>query len=125
MPTGGAPVTIVNRDGTPAAGSSASSPSFEQSIGSGSFATTQAPSSVSPANALLIVAARAGRRSVTLTNITGTQPVFFVNAANATGATTGFFIAGTAGASVTIPTSAAVYATSPTAAQTIAVVETY
>lgn len=93
--------------------------------GAANFATTQAASSISPANATLIVAARAGRRSVTLTNITGTQPVYFVNAANATGVTTGFFLAPTAGASVTIATAAAIYATSPTAAQTIGVVETY
>lgn len=100
-------------------------PTFEKSVGSDAFATGQNASSVSPANAALIVPARAGRRSVTISNLTGSQPVFFVAAANTTGATTGFGIAGTVGASVTIPTSAAVYATSPTAAQSLSYIETF
>lgn len=90
-----------------------------------SISTGQAASSVSPAAATLIVAARAGRQSVTISNITGTQPVYLVASAGTTGATTGFFLAGTAGATVTLPTSAAIYATSPTAAQTVSVLETF
>jgi len=89
------------------------------------MATGQAASSVSPAAATLIVAARAGRQSVVISNITGTQPVYIVSSASTTGATTGFFIAGTAGASVTIATAAAIYATSPTAAQTLSYLENY
>lgn len=100
-------------------------PIIERSVGSPSFATSQAASSISPANATQVVATRTGRRSVTFTNITGTQPVYFITAANATGTTTGFFLAGTAGASVTIPTTAAVFATSPTAAQTLGVLEVF
>lgn len=118
MPAMGAPVTIVG--GT---GGSAANPSFEQSVGSNTIATSQASSSISPAAATLIVAARAGRRSVTLSNITGTQPAYFGNSGVLVG--TGFFLAGTAGASVTIPTTTAIYATSPTAAQTISVMENY
>ena len=118
MPAQGAPVTP-----TGGFGSSASSPSFEKSVGSDNLATSQAPSSVSPAAALQVVAARAGRRSVTFTNITGTQPVYL----GPSGVTvaTGFFLAGTAGATATISTSAAIFATSPTAAQTLGVLETY
>lgn len=104
---------------------SVTNPTYERAVGSPSFDTTQATSSVSPANALQVVAARSGRRSVTFTNITGTQPVYFVASAVATGTTTGFFLAGTVGASVTIPTTAAVFATSPTAAQTLGVLENY
>lgn len=104
---------------------SVTNPTYERAVGSPSFDTTQAPSSVSPANALQVVAARSGRRSVTFTNITGTQPVYFVTSAVATGVTTGFFLAGTAGATVTIATTAAVFATSPTAPQTLGVLETF
>ena len=120
MPAMGAPVTIVG--GT---GGSATSPSFEQSVGSGSITTTQGTSSVSPAAATQIIAARAGRRAVTVTNITGTQPVYILNAARTDGVTTGDFIPGTAGASKTYPFAGALFATSPTAAQTVSVVETY
>ncbi len=106
-------------------GSSATAPLNTTARGAANFATTQAASSVSPAAATLIVAARSGRHSVVLSNITGTQPVYFVTSNVTTGTTTGFFLAGTAGASVTISTAAAIYATSPTAAQTISVLETY
>lgn len=120
MPAMGAPVTLVG-----GAGSSATSPSYEQSVGSANFSTAQAATSISPATAVQLVAARAGRRAVTITNITGTQPVYLLTTARTDGATTGFFLAGTAGASVTIATSAAIFGTSPTAAQTVSVVETY
>jgi len=94
-------------------------------VGGSSIATSQAASSVSSAAATQVVAARANRRSVTFTNITGTQPVYFVPDNRTTGVTTGLFLAGTAGASITIPTTAAVFATSPTAAQTLGVLETF
>lgn len=127
MPGQGAPVTITNYGTASGAapGSSASTTTFEKSVGSDNFATAQAPTSVSPAAALQVVAARAGRRGVTFTNITGTQPTYFLSANRTDGVTTGFFLAGTVGASVTIATSAAVFATSPTAAQTLGVVETF
>lgn len=124
---GGTPVTPIDNNGNiiGGAGGSASSPSFSRSVGSSTIATGQAASSVSPAAATLIVPARAGRQSVVISNITGTQPVYIVSSASTTGATTGFFIAGTAGASVTIATAAAIYATSPTAAQTLSYLENY
>lgn len=141
-PSAFSPVTATNDDGssvqamalvivpstasgaTPPAGT-ASDPTSQKAVGSSSIATSQATSSVSPAAATQIVAARAGRQAVTITNITGTQPVYFTATASTTGATTGFFLTGTAGATITIPTAAAVFATSPTAAQTLGVLETY
>lgn len=116
---------VTTSSTTTGSGATASTPSFSRSVGSASIATNQAASSISPAAATQIVAARAGRQSVTFTNITGTQPVFFLATAATTGATTGFFLAGSVGASVTISTAAAVFATSPTAAQTIGVLETF
>jgi len=104
---------------------SLANPTYERSVGSGAFATSQASSSLSPATSLQVVAARSGRRSVTITNITGTQPVYFTATAVTTGLTTGFFLAGTVGASVTMQTTAAVFATSPTAAQTLGIMETF
>jgi hypothetical protein len=62
---------------------------------------------------------------VVISNVTGTQPVYFITSAGTTGATTGFFLAGTAGATVTISTTAAIFATSPTAGQVISYWENY
>ncbi len=118
-------MAVVDQNGAATAAGSQTDPTFHRSVGGATIATAQAATSISPANATLLVAARAGRQSVVITNITGTQPVYLVSAANATGATTGFFMAGTAGASVTIATQAAIYGTSPTAAQTVAVLENY
>jgi len=119
------PVWSVDGSGNPSPAGTAADPEFHRSIGASTFATNQAASSISPAAATLIVAARAGRQSVLLSNVTGTQPVFFVESAATTGATSGFFLAGTAGASVVIATAAAIYATSPTAAQTVSYLENY
>lgn len=91
--------------------------------GAASIATGQVADSLSPAAAIQIVAARAGRQSVTITNITGTQPVYLGPSGVTVG--TGIFLAGVAGASITIPTSAAIFATSPTAAQTLSFLETF
>lgn len=104
-------VTLVGPTGTPGG------------TGSASLNTGQVADSLSPAAAIQIVAARAGRASVTLTNITGTQPVYYGNTGVTTG--TGVFVAGAAGASITLYTSAAIFATSPTAAQTISFVESF
>lgn len=106
-------------------GSSSTTPLFTAAAGSPSFATAQAATSVSPAAAIQLVAARAGRRSVTITNITGTQPVYILTTNAITGVTTGDYIPSTAGSSKTIPTVAAVFGTSPTAAQTVSVLETF
>lgn len=127
MGVGGAPVTPVDKAGNVlgSTGGTASNPSFQRSVGSSTIATGQAASSISPAAATLIVPARAGRQSVSITNITGTQPVYLVASAATTGVTTGDFVAGAAGASKTIATAAAIYATSPTAAQALSYIETY
>lgn len=125
QPVGTAASPLVTSASASSAGSTAAAPSYARSVGSASIATSQAATSISPAAATLLVAARAGRQSVVISNITGTQPVFIVATAATTGATTGFFIAGTAGASVTVSTSAAIYGTSPTAAQTVSILETF
>lgn len=125
MPQGGAPVTPVDKQGNILGGASAASPAFYRSVGGASLATGQATSSVSPAAATLIVPARAGRQSVIISNTTGTQPVYFTSTASTTGVTTGFFVAGTVGATTTIATGAAIYATSPTAAQTLSYLENF
>lgn len=118
-------VTLSDQTGAPAPVGGAADPYSMKSIGSAAIATSQAASSISPAAATSVVAARAGRQSVTFSNITGTQPVYFVATAVTTGVTTGFFLAGAVGASITIATAAAVFATSPTAAQTLSVLETF
>lgn len=100
-------------------------PTYERAVGSPTIVTAQVVTSISPATSLLVVAARAGRRAVMIANITGTQPVFLKSAADATGATTGFYVAGVAGATITVPYAGALYATSPTAAQTLSVMEVY
>lgn len=100
-------------------------PFNDRIVGSTSIAVSQAASSISPANATQIVAARAGRGSVILTNITGAQPVYIVASAVGTGVTTGFMIPAVVGASITIPTAAALFATSPTAGQTVGILETF
>lgn len=110
---------------TPSASGTSANPTYERSVGSDNLATNQVATSVSPAASLLIVAARAGRRSVTITNITGTQPVYIKSTSTTDGATTGFYLAAAVGASVTIAYTGALYGTSPTAAQTLAVMETY
>lgn len=124
---GGTPVTPIDNNGVVigTAGSTSSAPSFSRSVGSTSVATGQVASSVSPAAATLIVAARSGRQSVVISNVTGTQPVYFIPTNGTNGVSGGFFLAGTVGASVTIQTSAAIYATSPTAAQTLSFLENF
>lgn len=116
----------LNADGTNAPSGSSTSPVFVNAApgaGSASIATSQSPSSASSATALSIVAARAGRISVTLTNITGSAAAYL----GPTGVTTatGFFLAAVPGAAVTLYTSAAVFGVSPGTAQNFAVVETF
>lgn len=124
---GATPVTPVDKAGNVIGGqgASVSSPSFERVVGAPNVAMGQAATSISNAAATLLVAARAGRQSVTLTNITGSQIVYLVASAVTTGATTGFPLAAAPGAAVTIQTAAAIYGTSPTAAQTVGVLETF
>ena len=118
-------VNTANADGTYAPGGGATDPAYTRSIGATNSATGQATTSVSPAAATLIVGARAGRQAVVISNITGTQPIYFTNTASTTGATTGFFLAAAVGATITISTAGPVYATAPTAAQTVSFWENY
>lgn len=122
---GGTPVTPVDNNGAiiGTQGATVAAPEFNRNIGSPTVSTNQAASSISPAAATQIVAARTGRQSVIITNITGTQPVYL--GASGVTASTGLFLAGSVGASVTIVTSAAIFATSPTAAQTLSYLENY
>lgn len=117
------PVVIVDSAGAQQSAGNVNDPMFTRTVGSPTLAHNQVADSISPAAATLIVAARAGRHSVTLVNITGTQPVFFGNV----GVTVanGQYLGAVAGASVSLLTSAAIYATSPTAAQTIGFIELY
>lgn len=84
------------------------------------FATSQV--SVTTSNTAT-VAARSGRRSVTITNITGTQPIY----CSGTTATTanGQYIPAVAGANFTVSTSAAINCIAVTSAQTVSVGEVY
>lgn len=121
------PVTPVDKSGNVIGtqGSTTGAPEFNRNVGANNVSTGQVTSSVSPATAVQVVAARTGRQSVVISNVTGTQPVYFINTAGTNGATTGFFLAGTVGATVTISTTAAIFATSPTAGQTISYWENY
>jgi len=111
--------------GVSAPAGTATDPSYSKAIGAGTIATGQVASSISPAAATQIVASRNGRESVTITNVTGTQDVYLTATGVTTGLTTGFMLAGIKGAAVTLSTSAAVFATSPTAAQTLSYIENY
>lgn len=121
------PVTPVDKSGNVIGtqGSTTGTPEFNRNVGANTVATGQGVSSISPAAAVQVVAARAGRQSVVISNVTGTQPIYFITTAGTTGATTGFFLAGTAGATVTIATTSAIFATSPTAGQTFSYWENY
>jgi hypothetical protein len=70
----------------------------------------------------LIAAARAGRGAVTIIN-TGTIAVFIGPSGVTT--STGALLPGIAGASITIPTTAAVYGIVSNGSQTVSVLETY
>lgn len=124
-PIGTAANPMVTGAATTSPGGAAANPSFTRSVGGSTLSTGQVANSVSPAAAIQIVPARAGRQSVTITNITGTQPFYIVASAVTTGVTTGLFVASAAGASITIATASAVFSTSPTAAQTLSFMENY
>lgn len=92
--------------------------SYAVSKGSGTIATAQV--SVGTASTQ-IVAARAGRGSVKITNL-GTTDVY-IGVSGVT-STTGDLLPGTKGASITIPTNAAVFGVAGTA-QSVSVMEVY
>lgn len=88
--------------------------------GTANFATSQVSVTTSSTST---VAARSGRRSVTITNITGTQPIY----CSGTTATTanGQYIPAVAGANYTVSTAAAINCIAVSSAQTVSVAEAY
>lgn len=87
--------------------------------GSGTLATNQATVTTS---ATQIIAARTGRSRVTITNL-GTTDVF-IGPTGVT-ATTGQILVGTKGASITLNTSAAIFAIVGTGTQAVSFIEEY
>jgi len=73
--------------------------------------------------ATLIVAANAARSGITITNITGTAPVYIIENTNGT-TNTGHYLAGTAGASVSFSTTGAVYGIVSSTTQTVSYLQT-
>lgn len=91
---------------------------FVVSKGGAGIATAQVAVSTA---ATLVAAARAGRQAVTITSTSAV--VFYVGVTGVTTAT-GHYVAAAAGASITIPTAAAVYAVGASAL-TVTVLETF
>lgn len=88
--------------------------------GAPSIATAQV--SVTTGN-ISVAAARTGRRSVTITNITGTSIIYCGNTGVTT--STGAYIALSAGSNLTLNTTAAVFCTVAATTQTVSVAETF
>jgi hypothetical protein len=88
--------------------------------GAANLATAQV--SVTTGN-ITAASARALRRAITITNVTGTGPVYCGNTGVTTG--TGTYLAGSAGSSITLNTTAAVFCTVAATTQTVTVAETY
>lgn len=88
--------------------------------GAPSLATAQV--SVTTGN-ISVAAARTGRRSVTITNATGTSAIYCGNTGVAT--TTGTYIGATLGSSTTLNTTAAIFCTVAATTQTVTVAETF
>lgn len=88
--------------------------------GAPNIATAQV--SVTTGN-ITVAAARALRRAVTITNVTGTSAAF----CGVTGVTTstGTYLGGTAGSSITLNTTAAIFCTVAATTQTVSVAETF
>lgn len=88
--------------------------------GAPNLATSQA--SVTTGN-ISVASARALRRSITITNVTGTSAAFCGNTGVTT--STGAYLGATAGSSITLNTTAAVFCTVAATTQTVAVAETF
>lgn len=88
--------------------------------GAPNLATSQA--SVTTGN-ISVASARALRRAITITNITGTSAAFCGNTGVTT--STGTYLGATVGSSITLNTTAAVFCTVASTTQTVTVVETY
>lgn len=90
------------------------------SVGSANLAVAQVSIATS---STLAVAARTARRAVTITNITGTQPVYCTSATATTA--NGQYIPAVAGANFTFPYTGVINCIASTGAQTVSVTETY
>lgn len=88
--------------------------------GAPNIATSQA--SVTTGN-ISVASARALRRAITITNVTGTSAIYCGNTGVAT--TTGTYLGATAGSSITLNTTAAVFCTVAATTQTVTAVETF
>lgn len=88
--------------------------------GAPNIATSQA--SVTTGN-ISAASARALRRAITITNVTGTSAVYCGNTGVTT--STGTYLGATAGSSITLNTTAAVFCTVAATTQTVTVVETF
>lgn len=96
-------VSLVSASGGASPAGTAADPSFSKPVGGSSINTNQITVG---ATATLIVAARAGRQSVSITTTAAT--VLYIGASGVT-TTTGHYIAASAGATITVNTAAAVY----------------
>lgn len=88
--------------------------------GSPNLATAQV--SVTTGN-ISVASARALRRAITVTNVTGTSAVYCGNTGVST--STGTYLGATSGSSVTLNTTAAIFCTVASITQTVTVAETY
>ena len=89
-------------------------------VGSASLTTAQVSITTASTQA---VAARAGRRAVTITNITGTQPIFCTSGTATL--VNGQLIPAVAGSNFTFPYTGVVNCIASTGAQTVSVTETH
>lgn len=88
--------------------------------GAPNIATAQV--SVTTGN-ISVASARALRRAITITNVTGTSAIYCGNTGVAT--TTGTYLGATAGSSITLNTTVAIFCTVAATTQTVTVAETY
>lgn len=88
--------------------------------GAPNLATAQV--SVTTGN-ITVAAARALRRAVTITNVTGTSAIYCGNTGVTT--STGMYLGATAGSSITLNTTAGIFCTVAATTQTVTVAETY
>lgn len=88
--------------------------------GAPNLATAQV--SVTTSN-ITVAAARALRRSITITNVTGTSIIYCGNTGVTT--STGTYLASSAGSSITLNTTVAIFCTVAATTQTVTVAETY
>lgn len=88
--------------------------------GAPNIATSQ--SSVTTGN-ISVASARALRRAITITNVTGTSAIYCGNTGVTT--STGTYLGATAGSSITLNTTAAVFCTVAATTQTVTAAETY